>query len=180
MKKQRVMVNRAIRSIVIAGMSVVVVAQFVSPTRENPSFDPALSIRNYENIPPKILSTLERSCFDCHSNETRWPWYSAVTPLNFLIVDNVNKARKRLNFSEEWVTNEQTRLSSQEVMSYPHPAHGMCCSRRSIVRSSTTRGSESNRGFCMEFRARGTWNSMHIIRLKTARQGSRRSPWNPV
>ena len=101
--------NKVARFIVIAGVSVALLAQFVRPSRENPSADPTLSIRTYETIPPAILSMLERSCFDCHSNETRWPWYSAVTPVNFLIAADVNKARKRFNFSE-WGKNKPVKM----------------------------------------------------------------------
>lgn len=109
MKKLRALRPKAAKFIVIAGLSVAVLAQFARPTRDNPASDPKLSIRTSETIPPRILSTLERSCFDCHSNETRWPWYSAVTPMNFLIADDVAKARKRLNFSE-WKKNKPIKM----------------------------------------------------------------------
>jgi mono/diheme cytochrome c family protein len=42
----------------------------------------------------------KRACFDCHSNETAWPWYSRVAPVSWLIQWDVNKGRKVLNFSE--------------------------------------------------------------------------------
>lgn len=96
----------------IVGMSaltVSVLAQFVRPTRENPVTDPALSIRKYKTIPVGPLAIIERSCFDCHSNETRWQWYSAITPLNFLVAGDVNKARKRLNFSE-WRKHKPSKM----------------------------------------------------------------------
>lgn len=109
MKKLGASKRKAAKFIVIAGLSVAVLAQFTRPTRENPASDPELSIRTSETIPPQILSTLERSCFDCHSNETRWPWYSAVTPMNFLIADDVSRARKRLNFSE-WGKNKPIKM----------------------------------------------------------------------
>jgi len=78
----------------------VILAQLIRPERGNPPTDPAMSIRANKAVPKEILAILERSCFDCHSNETRWPWYSAVTPMNFLIAGDVTRARKRLNFSE--------------------------------------------------------------------------------
>jgi hypothetical protein len=41
-----------------------------------------------------------RACFDCHSNETLWPWYSHVAPVSWLVQDDVNGGRRHLNFSE--------------------------------------------------------------------------------
>lgn len=42
----------------------------------------------------------KRACFDCHSNETNWPWYSNVAPISWLVQNDVNEGRSKLNFSE--------------------------------------------------------------------------------
>jgi mono/diheme cytochrome c family protein len=42
----------------------------------------------------------QRACFDCHSNETVWPWYSNVAPVSWLVQRDVNEGRQRLNFSD--------------------------------------------------------------------------------
>jgi heme-binding protein len=52
------------------------------------------------SAPREIESTLRRSCYDCHSNETRWPWYSGVAPLSWLIARDVELGRREVNFSE--------------------------------------------------------------------------------
>lgn len=49
--------------------------------------------------PPDVVQVLERSCFDCHSNRTRWPWYSRVAPVSWLVAGDVHEGRSRLNFS---------------------------------------------------------------------------------
>jgi hypothetical protein len=46
-----------------------------------------------------------RSCYDCHSNETDWPWYSNVAPMSWLVQHDVDKGRSKLNFSE-WPTHQ--------------------------------------------------------------------------
>ena len=51
-------------------------------------------------IPANVESILKRSCFDCHSNHTVWPWYTAVAPVSWLVADDVVKGRKKMNFSE--------------------------------------------------------------------------------
>ncbi len=49
--------------------------------------------------PPEVVQVLEQSCFDCHSNRTRWPWYSRLAPVSWLVARDVNDGRSHLNFS---------------------------------------------------------------------------------
>lgn len=49
--------------------------------------------------PPKVAALLRRACYDCHSNETRWPWYSRIAPLSWRIARDVERGRQELNFS---------------------------------------------------------------------------------
>lgn len=75
-------------------------AQLFRPPLTNPQSDPALSIRTYKGVPPEVMSKMEHVCFDCHSNETRWPWYSYVTPINYLLASDVKNGRRHMNLSE--------------------------------------------------------------------------------
>src|SRR5260370_16431059 len=56
----------------------------------------------------QVSAILERSCSDCHSNKTVWPWYSNVAPVSCLICDDVNKGRQALSLSE-WVKLDRDR-----------------------------------------------------------------------
>ena len=49
--------------------------------------------------PPAVREILERSCYDCHSHATRWPWYAWVAPASWLVVHDAHHAREHLNFS---------------------------------------------------------------------------------
>lgn len=51
-------------------------------------------------VPDPVRTVLERSCYDCHSNQTEWPWYSRVAPVSWLVYKDVKKGRDQLNFSE--------------------------------------------------------------------------------
>jgi len=53
--------------------------------------------------PPDVATMLRQSCYDCHSNETRWPWYSSVAPISWIIAHDVERGRQEVNFSE-WTT----------------------------------------------------------------------------
>lgn len=49
--------------------------------------------------PKEAAAVLRRACYDCHSNETVWPWYSHVAPVSWLVYHDVSDGRKHLNFS---------------------------------------------------------------------------------
>ena len=55
---------------------------------------------------PSVRALAVRACFDCHSNETRWPWYADVAPVSWVVDLDVLRARRELNFSE-WNGNSR-------------------------------------------------------------------------
>jgi hypothetical protein len=79
--------------ILLSAAAAILFAQLVRVDRSNPAVQGDLS------APPLVKGALERSCYDCHSNQTRWPWYSAVAPFSCWIHGEVAEGRRRLNFS---------------------------------------------------------------------------------
>lgn len=77
-----------------------VILQFWRPARTNPVIDPAQSVEAHLQVTPQVASILDRSCNDCHSNKTSWPWYTNVSPVSHFVVDHVDDGRRHLNFSE--------------------------------------------------------------------------------
>lgn len=77
-------------------------AQWIVSTRTNPSFTGTQTIEAMVGIPADVRSTLNRSCADCHSDETRWPWYSRIAPVSWYVAGHVNKGRRYINLST-WV-----------------------------------------------------------------------------
>ena len=75
-------------------------AQFIGPARTNPPVVGGQSIESHVRMTPEVAGLLERSCADCHSNRTDWPWYSNVAPASWFVVDHVEHGRRHLNFSE--------------------------------------------------------------------------------
>jgi hypothetical protein len=72
---------------------VLVAIQLVPLSRSNPPIESALA------APPDVQAILERSCMDCHSHATRWPWYAYVAPVSWLVVYDVHHAREHMNLS---------------------------------------------------------------------------------
>ena len=74
--------------------------QFVRPARTNPRVDPSRSLAAMVPLTPAAATILDRSCRDCHSNDTRWPWYSNVAPVSWFVIDHVNHGRSHVNYSD--------------------------------------------------------------------------------
>ncbi len=67
--------------------------QFVPIARTNPPVESDVA------VPAELKTVLQRACYNCHSNETTWPWYSRVAPVSFLIANDVKEGRRQINFS---------------------------------------------------------------------------------
>jgi Haem-binding domain/Cytochrome P460 len=83
-----------VAGLVIAGLIAFVALQFVRPELPNSPATAELV------APPEVKQILETSCYDCHSNQTRVPWFDRIVPAYWLVVDDVQRGRARLNFSE--------------------------------------------------------------------------------
>ena len=74
--------------------------QLMRPARSNPPVDESQTIEARTQMTPQVKAIFERSCNDCHSNKTVWPWYTNVAPISWWIVGHINEARQLMNLSE--------------------------------------------------------------------------------
>ncbi len=73
--------------------------QFIQPDIRNPPVVAAMDIQQVANPPADVQAVLKAACYDCHSNETRYPWYSRVAPVSWWVANHVDEGREALNFS---------------------------------------------------------------------------------
>ena len=101
--------------IILVVVGVLAAAQLIRPDRTNPVTDPSHTIEASVGTANGLAAVLERSCGDCHSNETVWPAYTQVAPLSWLMAYAVNAGRESVNFSE-WASyspaNQRSLLSA--------------------------------------------------------------------
>lgn len=64
---------------------------------------------------PATRALAVRACFDCHSNQTKWPWYSSVAPMSWLVQDHIDEGRRKLNFSEWQRTYKHADDAAEEL-----------------------------------------------------------------
>lgn len=86
--------RRWLKRSLIAVVAVALGIQFIPVSRDNPPV-----VRELVWDSPETRTFAQRACFDCHSNEVRWPWYSHVAPVSWMITKDVKDAREMLNFS---------------------------------------------------------------------------------
>jgi hypothetical protein len=126
MKKQTV--RKLLKWIVLVLAGLFVVMQLIRPARTNPPVDESRTIQAHTQLTPEAAAILNRSCNDCHSNQTRWPWYTNVAPVSWFVINHVNDGRRQMNFSDwaQYDRSEQEnylRKICREVKSGDMPIH---------------------------------------------------------
>jgi hypothetical protein len=100
---------------VLLGLAIAaVLIQVIVPARTNPVSDPAMHLRAVRPDAAAAVAVMERSCRDCHSNDTVWPWYSRVAPVSWLVAHDVSDGRRELNISEFGTYNDRRRQRKLE------------------------------------------------------------------
>lgn len=84
-----------LKKTIITVIIILVSIQFISVDKTNPPVDEKVALKASD----EVMSILKKGCYDCHSNETKWPYYSDIAPVSFFVASHVNKGRKALNFS---------------------------------------------------------------------------------
>ena len=88
------------KKILIALASILVIIQFIRPERNKSSVVSANDIRKHYTVPANVEAILKRSCNDCHTNNTTYPWYTNIQPIDLWLQSHVTDGKSHLNFSE--------------------------------------------------------------------------------
>ena len=83
-----------LRIIVIVVIVILIGIQFIPVSKTNPP------VTGEIKAPKNVMQVLRNSCYDCHSNEVVWPWYSNIAPMSWLVAYDVDEAREHMNFSQ--------------------------------------------------------------------------------
>ncbi len=97
-------------------LGILLLAQLARPDRSNPVEDPLLAFGRVARPPQEISAIVERSCADCHSHRTQWPWYSNIAPVSWILASDVNEARHHMNLSEWGALTPDKRSHALEDM----------------------------------------------------------------
>ena len=86
--------------------------QFIPTERNQSDFVPKTDFLLVNNTPETIGKLVMESCYDCHSNNTKYPWYNRIQPMAWFLEDHIIEGKKELNFSE-WDAYSDRRKNSK-------------------------------------------------------------------
>jgi hypothetical protein len=95
-------------------LSIIIIIQFIPFSLPVTSYDKPLEGIDLGTSNPELSQVLKNSCFDCHSNQTHYPWYSHVAPVSWLVGHDVVEGREKLNFSEWNSYNKRKKIRKLE------------------------------------------------------------------
>lgn len=99
---------KIVKNILWLLLVVLIVAQFFSPEKNQGDLASIDAFLKETNPPENVKAILEETCYDCHSDVTRYPWYNNITPVNYWLAEHVNDGKKHFNVSN-WVGNSVKR-----------------------------------------------------------------------
>lgn len=101
------------RKILIGLLVVLIVIQFIRPSHNTAKGAQPNYIGNKFNVPEDVHQILAKGCFDCHSNNTRYPWYAKVQPVLWWLDNHIREGKKEINFDE--YTNKSLRYQYHKM-----------------------------------------------------------------
>lgn len=97
---------------IISGIVFVFIAiQFIRPARNISNQILATDIIKTVSVSDSVQAVLKKACYDCHSNNTNYPWYSNIQPIGWFLANHVSEGKRRLNFSEFGSYTQRRQLS---------------------------------------------------------------------
>lgn len=103
---------KIVKTLAIIALVVFVGIQFIPTERNQSDVVPISDFMLVNNVPNNIKNKLQVSCYDCHSNNTAYPWYNKIQPIAWFLEDHVKEGKAELNFSE-WDALSNRRKGSK-------------------------------------------------------------------
>ena len=105
------------RKISLVLLIVLVAMQFIQPARNANGQAMPADITKHFTVPTSVESILKTSCYDCHSNNTRYPWYANIQPMGWLLSNHIKDGKAELNFNEFGNYSKRRRLNKLKATS---------------------------------------------------------------
>jgi len=100
-----------IKKILLGLLIVVIAIQFIQPARNKNGQVIATDISKIYSLPQSVQATLKTACYDCHSNNTNYPWYTNIQPVGWMMARHIKEGKEELNLSEFGSYSERRQLS---------------------------------------------------------------------
>lgn len=90
--------------------------QFIRPKKNTGTVSGNTTMSSIYQVPPAVADIFGVSCYDCHSNHTRYPWYAELQPIGWLLDKHVREGKRELNFSEFAAYSERRKISKLKAI----------------------------------------------------------------
>lgn len=91
---------KKVKIVLLSLLALFVIIQLFRIDKTNPEVIIENQFEVVENAPDEVVKIMKGACYDCHSHETKYPWYTNIAPVSWIIKDHINEGREELNFSE--------------------------------------------------------------------------------
>ena len=119
------MLGRVIKKVLPGLVLLFIAAQFVRPAKNISQATAPNDINTKYTLPAEVRTLLQRACYDCHSNQTHYPWYAEIQPVGWWLAKHVHDGKEHLNFSEFGTYTLKRSVSKLDQISDEVSQHAM-------------------------------------------------------
>lgn len=94
------MLKKILKTLLLIVICIFVIIQFFRPKKDTTIHAPEMAIEGVVQVPSYVSQTLKKSCYDCHSDQTTYPWYWNVQPVGWFLANHIKDGKRHLNFSD--------------------------------------------------------------------------------
>ncbi len=123
------------KHVVLTAIGILVLIQVIRIDTVNPEVNPDEDFLMMTQAPQEIADIVKTSCYDCHSHQTNYPWYSQIAPASWFLKKHINEGRKHLNFSKWADYPAEKQISKQKECVEEIEENGMPLKSYMIIHS---------------------------------------------
>jgi len=102
---------RIVKKILLGLLVIFIIIQFIQPTRNKSDQVLPTDLTKTFHVPENVHGILRSACYDCHSNNTNYPWYSRIQPFGWMLASHIRKGKAELNFSDFGSYSKRRQIS---------------------------------------------------------------------
>ena len=154
-----------LKKILLTIVIVFIAIQFIRPAHNTSGQVLPTDITKTVNIPDKVLDVFKNSCYDCHSNNTRYPWYVNIQPMGWVMARHIKNGKKNLNFSEFGAYSKRKQANKLRLIAITMKEGSMPLSSYTIMHTDAKINTE-DKNLIIHW-ASNTKDSMEVKKMKT-------------
>ena len=133
-----------VKKVLLALLLIFIAMQFIRPAQNKTNKVQEADLIRHFSIPANVAGILKTSCYDCHSNNTRYPWYTNIQPAGWLLAKHIKDGKEDLNFSEFANYSQRRQLSKLKATQNSIKDRSMPLSSYTLIHTDAKLSKESS------------------------------------